>query len=723
MLTRSLILAGACGLGCAGPVPPIPSPCSPAPLPGAAASTSIADSAPPPLAGDEGMWLLSDFPSERLRRLHGFAPTQDWLDHVRLSAVRLAGGCSGSFVSPQGLVMTNHHCVSRCIEELSTAQRDYAARGFYAKSAGEEGKCPEIEVNQLVESSDVTERITRATAGLVGARYHRALEAEQARIEKACATRDEVRCDVVSLYHGGRYHLYRYRRYQDVRLVFAPEAAIAFFGGDPDNFMFPRYDLDVAFLRVYEDQHPLAATSYFAWSSAGAKEGDLTFVAGHPWGSSRGLSVAELEYLRDVALPARLLRLAEARGLMTEFQHRGPEQKRISNNPLFGIENGLKALQGRVEALRNPRFFAAKVAAEQKLRAEVDADPRLRKTCAGAWDAIREAEATARGLRTRYEAIEQGTGFWSELFWHARRLVRAAAELPKPNDQRLREYVDSQKPALVQSLLSPAPIYDELEILTLTHSLTKLREELGADHTLVRQVLGQDSPANLATRLVRGTRLQDAQLRQALFRGGQAAIEAAKDPMLELARLVDPAARAVRQLHEDRVEAVVSQNSTLIARARYELYGANTYPDATATLRLSFGQVRGFEQGGETVPPFTTLGGAFARATGHDPFALPRSWLDARPRLDLSTPLDFCTTNDIIGGNSGSPVLDREARVVGLIFDGNLPSLGGDYGYDPDNNRAVAVHGAAVVETLQKIYGASRIVSELGTVAGHGPTG
>jgi hypothetical protein len=487
--------------------------------------------------------------------------------------------------------------------------------------------------------------------------------------------------------------------------------------------MFPRYDLDVAFLRVYEDEHPLASASYFAWSPAGAREGDLTFVAGHPWGSSRELSVAELEYLRDVALPARLLHLAEARGLMTEFQHRGPEQKRISQSHLFGIENGLKALRGRVEALRNPRFFAAKVAAEQKLRAEVDANPRLRESCAGAWDAIREAEAAARALRARYEVIEQGTGFWSELFWHARRLVRAARELPKPNDQRLREYVDSQKPALTQSLFSPAPIYDELEILTLTHSLTKLREELGADHAFVRQVLGRDSPAELATRLVRGTRLKDAKLRQTLFRGGQAAIEAAKDPMLELARLVDPAARAVRQLHEQRVEAIVGQHSTLIARARYALYGASTYPDATATLRLSFGEVHGFEQGGETVPPLTTLGGAFARATGHDPFALPPSWVDAQPRLDLSTPLDFCTTNDIIGGNSGSPVLDREARVVGLVFDGNLPSLGGDYGYDPVDNRAVAVHSAAVLEALQKIYRATRIVSELGVVAGDGLTG
>jgi hypothetical protein len=614
--------------------------------------------------------------------------------------------------------MTNHHCVSRCIEKLSTAQRDYAALGFYAKSASDEVRCPEIEVDQLVEISDVTERMRHATLGLDGARYQRALEAEQTRVEKACATRSELRCDVVGLYHGGRYHLYRYRRYQDVRLVFAPEAAIAFFGGDPDNFMFPRYDLDVAFLRVYEAKHPRASSSYFAWSPAGAKEGDLTFVAGHPWGSSRELTVAELEYLRDVALPARLLELAEARGLLTEFQHRGPEQKRISNHPLFGIENGLKALRGRIEALRRPELFATKVAAEQALRAGVDGRPELRKACAGAWDATREALATARALRARYETLEQGTAFWSELFSHARRLVRAAEELNKPNDQRLHEYVDSQQPALVQAILSPAPIHDELEILTLTHSLTRLREELGADDPIVRQVLGRDSPEELAARLVRGTRLQDPKLRWALFQGGTGAIQGAHDPMLELARAVDPAARAVRRLHEQQVEGVVNQNAALIARARFALYGTSRYPDATATLRLSFGEVRGFEQGGTSVAPLTTFGGAFARATGRDPFALPSSWLAAQVKLDLGTPLDFATTNDILGGNSGSPVIDREARVVGVVFDSNLPALGGDYAYDPEHNRAVAVHGAAVIEALGKIYHATRIVSELGMVAG-----
>ena len=718
MQTRSLILAGACGLGCAAGPPPTSLPCPPALLGSAAPAVTT----PPALRGDEGFWLPNDFPSERLRRLHGFSPTGAWLDHVRLSAVRLAGGCSGSFVSPQGLVMTNHHCVSRCVEKLSTARRDYAALGFYAKSASDEVQCPDTEVDQLVEISDVTERMGRATLGLDGARYQRALEAEQARVEKACANRSDVRCDVVSLYHGGRYHLYRYRRYQDIRLVFAPEAAIAFFGGDPDNFMFPRYALDVAFLRVYEAEHPLASSSYFGWSPEGAKEGDLTFVAGHPWGSSRELTVAELEYLRDVALPARLLRLAEARGLLTEFQRRGPEQKRISNSHLFGIENGLKALRGRVEALRSPGLFATKVAAERALRARVNAHPELRKACAGAWDAIREAEATARALRTRYENLEQGTAFWSELFWHARRLVRAAEELGKPNDQRLREYVDSQQPAFILAIRSPAPIHDELEILTLTHSLTQLRAELGADDAIVRQVLGRDSPEELAARLVRGTRLGDPKLRWALFQGGMAAIQAARDPMLELARAVDPAARAVRRLHEQQVEGVVSQNSALIARARFTLYGTSRYPDATATLRLSFGEVRGFEQGGKWVAPLTTFGGAFARATGRDPFALPASWLDAQAKLDLGTPLDFCTTNDILGGNSGSPVLDRDARVVGVVFDSNLPALGGEYGYDPDSHRAVAVHGAAVLEALRMIYRATRLVSELGLVAGPGAT-
>jgi hypothetical protein len=720
MKTRAFfLLAGVVAASCGGetlvpaPPPPLP-PSSPgAPVALEKRTDGGPKDEPRPLTTDEGMWLLNDFPSDRLAKLHGFAPTDEWLEHVRLSSVRLAGGCSGSFVSPNGLVLTNHHCAARCVEQLSSAKKDYIASGFWAKTEKDEVKCPEIEINQLVSITDVTERMAAATKGLDAARFNEANKAEQSKIEKECATSDEVRCDVVSLYHGGRYHLYKYQRYQDTRLVFAPEFATAFFGGDPDNFMFPRYDLDVSFLRVYKNGKPLDAQHFFKWSPAGAKEGDLTFVSGHPWGTNRLLTVAELEFQRDTALPIKVARLSELRGLLTEFQTKGAEEKRISGRKIFSVENSLKAAKGNLAALQDPDVFAGKVAAEKDLRAKIEADPELKLAFGGAWDAVTEAKNRLRTILTRWQMLEGGYAFYSELYEQARRLVRAAAELPKPNEKRLREYVDSQLPAQKQRIVSTAPIYAEIEIALLTHSLTKMREELGPDDAVVKKVLGKDSPREVATRLVKGSRMGDPKVRKALFEGGEKAVGASKDPMIELARLVEPDARAVRKTFEDEVEAVAKKNHELIARARFAVYGTSVYPDATATLRLSFGQVRGWDEGGKTVTPVTTFAGAFERHTGKDPFALPASWLKNKDKIDPSTPLDFCTTNDIIGGNSGSPVLDRDARIVGLVFDGNIHSLGGDYYYDPKDNRMVAVHSAALVEALDKIYGAARIVNEL----------
>jgi len=694
------------------------------PNPQASPATTLASVAPQLLAKDsgrdeftlttdEGMWLLNDFPSKQLQKLHGFAPSMEWLEHVQLGAVRFAGGCSGSFVSSHGLLMTNHHCASRCIEQLSTAQRDYVKSGFNAKEPKDELKCPNIEVDELVSINDITNQVNTATLGKSGAEYHAASKSIQTKIEKDCATSTELRCDVVSLYRGGRYHLYKYRRFQDVRLVFAPEFAAAFFGGDPDNFMFPRYDLDVAFLRVYENGTPMATSNYFRWSPAGAMQGDLTFVAGHPWHSSRELTVAQLEVLRDQSLPDRLLQLAEARGLLTEFQRRGKEQKRISNHLLFGVENSFKAIKGRVAALGDPEVFTAKVAEEIALRTRASAKPDLKATALHAWDDIAEAERKFEAIRLPYLMLEQGRGFWSELFDHARRLLRATTELTKPNETRLREYTDAQTPVITGQVGSTAPIYEDLEILTLTHSLTKLREELGADNLLVSRVLGQQGPFELATRLVKGTRLKDPKVRKALLEGGVSAVAASRDPMLELARSIDPEARAVRKDYEDNVEAVVEKSAELIAQARFDVLGTNIYPDATGTLRLSFGRVLGYEEGGKVLAPFTDFRRAFDRATGSEPFLLPKSWLDSKSRLDLSTRLNFCTTNDIIGGNSGSPVLNRDAQIVGIIFDGNIHSLGGDYAYEPKKNRAVAVHSVAIMLALDKIYHAKRIVDEL----------
>jgi hypothetical protein len=672
---------------------------------------------PTPARADEGMWTYNNFPKATLKEKYGVSVDDKWLDHVRLSSARLAQGCSGSFVSADGLVLTNHHCAHACIEQLSTPEKDLVKTGYTARAEADELRCPELEINQLAEITDVTDRVRKATAGLADQKYNEVEKAELSRIEKECATSSDVRCDVVTLYRGGMYNLYKYRRFQDVRLVFAPEFAIAFFGGDPDNFNFPRYDLDVSFLRVYQDGKPARLDHHLGWSAAGAKEGEVTFVSGHPGATGRLLTVAQLEYLRDVALPERLLRLAEMRGLLTEYQHRGPEQKRTSNHVLFSIENSYKALRGRFGALLDPAFFAHLRAQEQTLRQTVTANPEWQKQYGGAWDAIARAQDVQRELRKPYGFIEAGLGFSSDLFGHARTLVRAADERGKPIEKRFREFRDSALPAVTQRLFSAAPIHDELEIATLAFSLTKMREELGSDDPFVKKVLGKESPEELAERLVKGSKLKDVAVRKALWEGGKKAVDQAAgntgDPMIRLARLIDGDARALRKRFEDAVEAPLKKNGELLAKARFAVEGTKAYPDATFTLRLSYGRVEGWQELGRKVAPFTSIGGAFDRATGRAPFELPPSWLAAKGKLNLRTPMNFVTSNDIIGGNSGSPVVNKNAEVVGLIFDGNIHSLGGDYGFDPVKNRAVAVHSGAILEALGKIYGADRLVKEL----------
>ena len=667
---------------------------------------------------DEGMWTFNAFPKDELARKHKVKVDDAWLEHVRLSSARLAQGCSASFVSPEGLVMTNHHCAHSCIAQLSTAEKDLVKTGFTARSRTDELRCPELEVNQLVAIEDVTQRMRQATKGLRGTAYNDAEKAERSKIEQACAKGDEVRCDVVSLYRGGIYNLYQYRRHQDVRLVFAPELDIAFFGGDPDNFNFPRYVLDVAFLRVWNGEQPVKLEHHFAFSPKGPKEGEVVFVSGNPGGTSRLLTVAQFEYLRDVALPDRLLKLAELRGFVTEYQNRGVEQKRTSQRLLFGIENGFKALRGRHAALLDKAFFATLVENERALREKVAANPEWRKAYGGAWDAIARTQQRRRALATRHSFIEGGQSFSGSLFGRAKTLVRAADERPKPLAKRFREFRDSALPGITQSLFSAAPIYDELEIARLTFSLTKMREELGADDPFVRKVLEARSPEELAQHLVKGTSLKSVDARRALWSGGRQAIRASKDPFILLARLIDRDARAIRKIYEDEVEAPTKENEELIAKARFAILGTSTYPDATFSSRLSFGTVKGWVENGKAVRPFTNIGGAFARATGRQPFALPPSWLGARNRLVEKTPLNFVSTNDIIGGNSGSPVINAAGQVVGLIFDGNIHSLGGDYGFDETKNRAISVHSEAIMHTLAKVYGAQSLVEELRPTAG-----
>jgi hypothetical protein len=660
---------------------------------------------------DEGMWPMNNIPADRIAQKYGFKPDQAWIDKVRLGSARLAQGCSASFVSPNGLIMTNHHCVHACIEQLSQKGQDLVANGYYAPSTKEEKKCPALEVNQLVAITDVTDILRKALAGKTGAAFSEAKKAEQAKLTKACATSDELRCDVVELYNGGRYNLYQYKRYQDVRLVFAPELAAAFFGGDPDNFNFPRYDLDVAFVRIYANDKPGETPNYFPFSASGAQEGELTFVSGNPGHTSREYTVSELLFERNIRLPRRLFGLAELRGTLTEFGRRGAEQKRISETHLFYVENSFKGLKGREQALLSPKLIPEKRSAEKQLRTKLASDKR--PGFSTAYDAIDKALATYTNIYDAYELLEKGRAFDADLYGIARHLVRAAEELPKPNEQRLKEYSDAALPQLRQMLLSPAPIYDDLATLEITFGLTKLREHLGFDDPRVRAILGKKSPATVAAEIVKGTKLKNVAVRKQLLEGGKAAVDAFKDPLLELARVVDPEARALRKRYEDEVEGPLAQAHEAISTVRFETLGTSVYPDATFTLRLSYGAVRGWPERGQNVSPFTVMGGAFDRHTGEDPFALPKKWLAAKPRLALDTKLNFVTTNDIIGGNSGSPVINKEAQIVGLVFDGNIHSLGGEYFFDEKLNRTVSVHSSAILEALQKIYSAERIAQEL----------
>ena len=689
-------------------------------LPLAAALTLCLTSA----FADEGMWTFNNFPSAKVGQAYGFAPDQAWLDHIRMASVRIAGGCSASLVSAQGLVMTNHHCARSCIENVSgLTHKDYNRDGFLAKTTADEARCPGMEMNQLVAITDVTQRVQDATKAATPETFNDVQKATLAAIEKECGTTDDVRCEVVSLYQGGRYDLYKYRRYQDVRLVFAPEDRIAFFGGDPDNFNFPRYDLDVSMVRIYgNDGKPLHDAEHLAWSDGKLKDGDLTFVSGNPGGTSRDLTMAQFDDERDDRLVRDIALRSELRGYLTQYQERGAEEKRQSNDMLFGVENGLKVFIGRHEALADKAFYGQLATSEKDFRAKVAADPALAKAYGGVWDAIADVVRKDEMYRTEYLALERGMRY-STLFTIARNLVRHGDEMGKPNGERLREFGESRLPQMKAATLVNEPIYDELEIAILTWSLTQMRADLGADHPIVKRVFGKRSPAQIATNAVKHTRLKELQVdargnaiggyRKALYDGGKAAVDASHDPMIELARALDPDARAIRKKVETEVDGPLKRQQELLAKARFAVYGDSRYPDATFTLRLSYGTVKGWKEGDREVAPFTTMAGAFDRATGADPFQLPDSWIKDKRKLDLSTPMNVVTTNDIIGGNSGSPLVNRKGEVAGLIFDGNIHSLGGDYGYDPALNRAVAVDSAALLEAMDKVYGAGRLVKEL----------
>ena len=665
------------------------------------------------VVADEGMWTYDNFPTAKMRAKYGWAPDAAWLEHAQLASIRLTLGCSASLVSSDGLVMTNHHCARDCISELSDAQHDYVAKGFYAAAAAEEKKCPAMEANQLIQISDVTKQMEAATAGKSERAFHEAERAAKAKIESACGTTADVRCEVVKLYQGGVYDLYKYKRYQDLRLVFAPEEDAAFFGGDPDNFTFPRYDLDMSFVRIYDQGKTLHTDTFLKFSTTGVKDGDIAIASGNPGSTRRDDTLAMLDYQRDSALPFSLNLLSELRGVLSEYATKGPEQARTSKSLLFEVENGLKASKGLSLALVEGSLLADKARAEGDFRRRVAANPQLAANYGSAWDTVEQAVQHQRITHVRNSLLENFPSFVAPLLEQAITLNRYAAEAGKPDGQRLEEYSDANFPALRQQILSTAPIYPELEKTMLTWWLTKVREYLGTSDPDVQTLLGKESPDEIAAAVVNGTKLGDASLRAQLLSAGPKAIDAYHDPLIAFARRLDPLARAVRADTENNVQSVITKNAALISKARFALEGTGNYPDATFTLRLTYGTVADYKDNGRTVPPSTDFAGAYAHATGRYPFALPSTWVTAEKSVNPRAILNFVTSNDIIGGNSGSPVISRSGEVIGLVFDGNIQSLGGDYGYDGSDNRAVSVATTGILEALKSIYHADRLEKEL----------
>ncbi len=669
---------------------------------------------------DEGMWTFDNPPTQRITEKYGVNITPEWLERVRLATVRLSN-CTASFVSPNGLILTNFHCSWACLDEHSTKDKSLMTDGFIAESREKEVRCQTQVADVLQSYEDITAKVASATRGLNDQAANDARKKVLTQLEQACeaASRKDrktgpLKCESVNLYNGGQYWLYKYKRYDDVRLVFAPEEAVGQFGGDPDNFQFPRWCLDMSVLRAYDSNGKPAVTPHFMQIDfKGPEENEPVFVAGHPGSTDRLLTVAQLKSLRNEFLPQQLVRASELRGRYIQFGKESEQNSRITNAPLVGLENSLKVRRKQLDALHEDDMLARKASEEADIKAQLAASPELAATIGDPWAAIEAAETAERAIDLPYTFLENGAGFNSRLFAYARTLLRGAAELPKESDQRLREFRDTALPRIQQQLSARTPIYPELEQLTLSFSLERMREWLGPDDPTVRQLLSKESPDQLAKRLVSGSRLADPGVRLALWKGGAKAVDAADDPMIEIAKLVDGRARAIRKKYEDDIEAVTRVASEKVAKARFAAFGTSVYPDATFTLRLSYGSVQGWTENGTAIPPFTTLARFFERATGEPPFAVPASWEKARDKLDLTTRFNLSTNNDIIGGNSGSPLIDAQGRIVGLIFDGNIHSISGSYWFDEKSNRSVAVHPAIIHEALDKVYHAQGLLEEL----------
>jgi hypothetical protein len=656
------------------------------------------------------MWLFNDLPRDYLKRTYDFEATPEWAEHLMRASVRFNVGGSASFVSSRGLVLTNHHVGADTINKLSTPERKLYRDGFYAATLDEELPAPDLELNQLVSIEDVTERVNAAVGvDMSAAEAFAARRAAMAQIEAASLAETALRSDVVTLYGGAKYHLYRYKKYTDVRLVWAPESDIAFFGGDADNFEYPRYCLDVCLFRVYEDGQPAQIADFLRVATEPLADEELVFVSGNPGRTRRIHTAAALKFQRDHRMPHLLNRLRRLEIMYQQFGLESDERQRQAQDDLFGVQNSRKAYLGMLQGLQDPALMAQKEAAEKALLARVAEDPRWRDS-ADAWQRVADVQQRRKLLLT------QTGSFSSQLYAIAETLVLLAKEDQKASSERLREYRDSNRESLLQQLFSPAPIYVELDEAKLADSLSWFVELRGGDDALVRQVLDGKSPAARAAELMAGTKLADVPQRKQLVEGGLAAIEASEDPLIRLALVMEETLRSLREQDEELSE-IERQAYARIADVLFGVQGSSTYPDATFTLRLAFGPVRGYEERGRQIAAWTTLGGAFDReqaAGAQPPWRLPESWRQNRDRLDLATQFNFVCTADIIGGNSGSPVVNRAGELVGVIFDGNIQSLTADFVYSDTQARAVSVHVAAMCEALEKIYGAARLVEELG---------
>ena len=671
---------------------------------------------------DEGMWLYNDPPKAQIQQTYGVTLSDAWLTHLQRASVKVVGEASGSFVSADGLVMTNHHVGSDAIQKLSTPQHNYSRDGFNARTRAEELKAPDLELRVLQTITPVTDKVNAAvTAQMTPSEAFLARRKAIAAIEKASQAKTGLQSEVVTLFGGARYDLYTYKTYTDVRLVMAPDANMASYGGDPDNFEYPRYDLDICFFRAYEHNAPAKITDYLRWSKIGVKEGDPVFVSGNPARTQRLNTVSNLKTQRNVLLPAYLNAVRRREVLLTAWGARLPENAREADESLADAKNTRKNLLGALQSLTDPAFFSAKQTEEGALRAKVAADPKLSAAYGDAWEQSEKAESAKRAQFSRYGLFAGDFSFRSDLFGIAQTLVLRAEEDQKPNGERLPEFADSGRASLDFELFSPAPVYPRLEKISLGDSLAQLTETLGADDPLVVQILAGKSPSERAAALVDGTALADPSVRKRLAAGGPAAVSASTDPMIVLARQLDPIYRGLRTKQESEVVSVEQAASAKIARARLAVAGGGSvYPDATFTLRLSYGRVAGYTEEGKHIPAFTTFGALYPYAAAHDslpPYQLSPSWLSAKPKLTPDTPFNFVCTADIVGGNSGSPVVNKNGEVVGIIFDGNIQSLALDYAYSETQTRAVAVDARAILESLRAVYGDDALADEL--LSGH----